>query len=419
MEDIKVSPLIPAEELAPLGISECSSTNSVHEVRPTTDATVNVLVQLTPENSVPSKSAMRRAARNKTRHARRQAMIAEREARQQTARGMEGAMENNVQVKHEDLSQLEPKPRMTRTAQKARNSAHENQMNSIYGYHDYEAKALEEALNNMQLGDVVPKGRRRRNKEDTRKDRKRLEEEAQKATPEDASGAAPFSNLDKAGLRQIRNHLKEEARKATLEFAFGAAPICNSAEQQKVEVSEFQRIYQSYRDLPGHRISDRLINPIMDSAPQPMQNQELEIAQAILRQNSCGKTHNWGKVFEMLDERHKKSGEFWTSDYAMALVVVAKAEISRQLGAYKNRNPGELVLGLWSRKQMLRRQFVLKRAEELSIAAKEEEQEIRHHFRGIYTHMEQEGTAVDRHGTINSVGNVTLDLIEGTSNQLP
>lgn len=416
MEDIKVSPLIPAE-LAPLGISECSSTNSVHEVRPTTDATVNVLVQLTPKNSVPSKSA-RRAVRNKTRHARRHAMIAEREARQQTARGVEGAMENNVQMKHEDLPQLEPKPRMTRTAQKARNSAHENQMNSIYGYHDYEAKALEEALNNMQLGDAVPKGPRRRNKEDTRKDRKRLKEEAQKATPEEASGAAPFSNLDKAGLRQIRNHLKEEARKATLEYAFGAAPICNSAEQQKVEVSEFQRIYQSYRDLPGHRISDLLIKPIMDSARQPMQNQELEIAQAILRQNSCGQTYNWGKVFEMLDEQYKKSGEFWTSDYAMALVVVAKAEISRQLNAYKNRNPGELVLGLWSRKQMFRRQSVLKRAEELSIAAKEEKQEIRHHFREIYTHIKQEGTAVDRHVTINSVGNETLDVIEGTSTQI-
>lgn len=386
MEDIKVSPLIPAE-LAPLGINKCSSTNSVHEVQPTTDATVNVLVQLTPENSVPSTSAMRRATRNKNRHARRQAFIAEREARQQTARGVEGAIENNLQVKHIDLPQLEPKPRMTRTAQKARISAHENQMNSMYGYHDYEAKALVEALNNIQLGDSVPKGPRRRNKEDTRKDRKRSEEEAQKATSENASGSAPFSNLDKAGLRQIRNRLKEEARKATLDYALGTAPICNSAEQQKVEVSEFQRIYQSYRDLLGHRISDRLINPTMDSTPQPLQNQELEIAQAILRQNIRGQTHNWGKVFEMLDERYKKSGEFWTSDYAMALVVVAKAELSRQLNAYNNRNPGELVLGLWSRKQMLRRKFLVKRAEELSIAVKEEKQEIQAPFsRDLHTH---------------------------------
>lgn len=419
MEDITVSSLISAE-LSSLGIGEASSTNSVHEVRPTTEATVNVLVRLNPEDSIPSKSAMRRAAHDKTRYARRQAMHAERKARQQKA---EGATENNVQAKHEDLPQLEPKPRMTRTAQKARNSAHENQMNRMYGYHDYEAKALEDALNNMQLGDAVPKGPpkgpRRRNKMDTRKNRKRLEEKAQTAILANASGAAPLSDLDKAGVRLIRNRLKEEAEKAILENAFGVAPSSNSAEKQKVEVGEFQRICKSYRDLSGNQISDRLVNPMMDSAQQPMQNQDLEIAQAILRQNSCGQKHNWGKVFQMLSKPHKKGGEFWTSDYAMALVFVAKAEVSRQLNAFNNQKPGELTLGLWRRKQMLRRQFVLKCAEESSLAAKEEEQENRDHFREIHAHVKQEGSAVNKDLAINSVDNETLDAIEGTSAQLP
>lgn len=421
MEDINVSTSISAE-LAPLSIGEAlgSSTNFVHEVRPTKEATVNVLVHLNPEDSVPSKRAKRRATQEKNRYTRRQAILTEREARQQKARDMEGPTDSNVDLIHQDLPQLEPKPRMTRTAQKARNSAHENQMNKIYGYHDYEAKALEDALNNMQLSDAVPKGPRRKNKVDTRKNRKRLEEEAQKVILEDASGVAPLPTLDKVGVRQIRNQLKEEARKAILENAFGAEASGNPEEQQqqKVEVSELQRICQSYRDLSGNRISDRLVNPMMDSAQQPMQKQELEIAQAILRQNSCGQKHNWCKVFNMLDKRHKKGGEFWTSDYAMALMVVAQVEVSRQLDAFKNRKPGELILGLWRRKQLLRRQFALKRAEESSKAAKKEEQENRNHFRKIHAHIKHERTASDEHLTTNSVDNETLDAIEGTSNQL-
>lgn len=410
-----MSPFVSAEP-ASLGISEGSSTNSAYEVRPTTEATVNGLVRLNPENSGPSKKSMRRATHDKNRHARRQAI---REARQQKARDLDGPTDNNVDLKHEDQPQLEPKPRMTRTAQKARNSAHENQMNKIYGYHDYEAKALEDALNNMQLGDAVPKDSRRKNKVDARKNRKRLEEEAQKAILEDASGTVPFPIPDKAGVRQIRNRLNEEARKAILENIFGTEPFRNSEEQQKVEVSEFQRICQSYRDLSGNQVSDYLVNPMTDSAQQPMQNQELKTAQAILRQVSCGQKRNWGEIFDMLDKAHKKGGEFWTSDYAMALMVIAKAEVSRQLNALKNRKPGELILGLWRQKQMLRRQYVLKRSEESSKAAKKEEQENRDHFREIYAHMKQEGTAADIHLTINSVDNGTLDAIEGTSNQLP
>lgn len=410
MEDINVSSCISAE-LSALGISEDSSTNRDHEVRPPTEATVRVLVKLNPENSVPSRKAMRRAARDKTRYARRQAMIMEREARQQKAPDVDGATNSNLTVKHEDLPQREPQPRMTRTAQKARNSAHENQMNRIYGYHDYEAKGLEDALNNMQLGDAVPKNDRRRNKAGARKARKRLKEETQKAILERASDAGPFPNSDKDDARKILLRLKKEAQQALLENAFGGAPLCNSTEQQKLEVSEFQRVIQSYRGLSGPPISDRLIKPIMDSALQPMQNQGLELAQAILRENSCGQNHNWGKVFEMLRKPHQKDGKFWASDYAMALMFVAEAEVSRQLNAFKNRKPGEVTLGLWARKQMVRRKFVLKLAEKSIMAAKEEEQEDRVH------HTQHEEMVVGNQPILNSVDNETLDAIEGISTQ--
>lgn len=293
-------------------------------------------------------------------------------------------------------------------------------MNRIYGYHDYEAKALEDALNNMQFGDVVPKVLRRSSKagaQKTRKTRKRLEEGTQKAILENASDAGPFFNSDKCDARKILLRLKEGARQALLENAFGRASVCNSTEQQKLEVSEFQSIIQSYRGLSGPPISDRLIKPIMDSALQPMQNQGLELAQAILRENSCGQTHNWGKVFELLGKPHQKGGKFWVSDYAMALMVVAGAEVSRQLNGFKNRKPGEVVLGLWARKQMLRRQFVLKLAEESSIVAKEEEQKDRIHVRENRVHKQHEGIAVNSHSTPNSVDNETVDASEGKSTQ--
>jgi len=198
--------------------------------------------------------------------------------------------------------------------------------------------------------------------------------------------------------------LKEGARRALLENAFGGAPSCNSTEQQKLEVSEFQRIIQIYRGMSGPPISDRLLKPILDSAPQPMPNQGLELAQAILRENSCGQNHNWGKVFELLGKPHQKDGKFWVSDYAMALMVVAEAELSRQLHAFKNKKPGEIVLGLWSRKQMLRRQFLLKLAEESTRAAKEEEQADR---------VQHDGIAVDSQPAPNFADNETLDAIEG------
>lgn len=404
MEDIKVSSFI-STELSSLDISDPLTTNRDQEVPP---PTVRVLVKLNPENSVPTKKARRRAAQDKARYARRQAIIAEREARQQKAPDVESARKSNLPVKHDDLPQLEPKPRMTRTSQKARDSAHENQMNRIYGYHDYEAKALEDALNNMQLGDAVPKGPRPKNKagaRKTRKTRKRLEEETRKKNLENPG---PLPNPDKFGARKILLRLKEGARQAILENAFGGAPSCNSTEQQKLEVSEFQRIIQSYRGLSGIPISDCLIKPILDSAPQPIPNQGLELAQAILRENSCGQNHNWGKVFELLGKPHQKGGKFWVSDYAMALMVVAEAELSRQLNAFKNRKPGEVVLGLWARKQMLRRQFVLKLAEESTAAAKEEEQADR---------VQRDGIAVDSQPTPNFVDNETLDAIEGISTQ--
>lgn len=410
MEDIKVSSFISAE-LSSLDISDRSTTNRDQEVPPPTEATVRVLVKLNPENSVPSKRAKRRAAQDKARFARRQAIIAEREARKQKAPDVESATNSNLPVKHEDLPQLEPKPRMTRNSQKARNSAHENQMNRIYGFHDYEAKSLEDALNNMQLGDAVPKGPRQKNKvaaRKTRKTRKRLEEETRKKILENPSGPGPFLDPDKRDARKILLRLKEGARQALLENAFGGAPSCNSTEQQKLEVTEFQRIIQSYRSLSGPPISDRLIKPILDSAPQPMQNQGLELAQAILRENSRGQNHSWGKVFELLGKPHQKGGKFWVSDYAMALMVVAEAELSRQLNAFNNRKPGEVVLGLWARKQMLRRQFVLKLAEESTKAAKEEGQEDR---------VQRDGIAVDSHPTPNFVDNETLDAIEGISTQ--
>ena len=412
MEDNEVSSYISAE-LSSLGISEGSSTHRDHEIQPPTEATVRVLVQLNPENSVPSKKAMKRAARDKTRYLRRQAIFKERETRQQKAPDVDESTNSNLPVKHDDLPQLEPQPRMTRTAQKARNSAHENLMNRIYGYHDYEAKALEDALNNMQLGDAVSKGPRRRNKADARKTRKRLAEETQKAILENAADAGPCLNSEKDDARKILIRLKKEARQALLENAFGGAPSCNSTEQQKLEVSEFQRIIQSYRDLSGTPISDRLMN----SALQPIQNKGLELAQAILRENSCGQNHNWGKVFDMLSKPHKKGGKFWASDYAMALMVVAEAEVSRQLNAFKNRKPGEVTLGLWARKQMLRRKFLLKLGEESRIAAKEEEQEDRAHFRENHVYMQHEGIAVDSHLTPNSIDNETLDAIEGISTQ--
>lgn len=407
MEGIEVSSFISAE-LSSLGISDGSTTNRDQEVPPPTEATVRVLVKPNPENSVPAKRAKKRAAKDKNRHARRQALYAEREARQQKAPDVEGATSSNLPVKHEDLPQLEPKPRMTRTAQKARNSARENQMNRAYGFHDYEAKELEDALNNMQLGDVVPKGPRRRNKTGARKNRKRLEEETQKAILENASDTGPLLKSNKDDARKLLLRLKKEARQALLENAFGRAPFCNPTEPQKLEVSEFQRVIQSYRGLSGPPISDCLIRPILDSARQPMQNQGLELAQAILREKSCVQNHDWGNVFEMLGKPHQKGGKFWASDYAMALMIVAEAEVSRQLNAFKNRKPGEVVLGLWARKQMLRRQFVLKLAKESSIAAKEEEQEHS-------VHMQHEGITVDSHPTPASVDSQTLDAIEGIS----
>lgn len=410
MEDTKASSFISAE-LSPLDISDPSTTNRDQGVPPPTGATVQVLVQLNPESSVPTKRAKRRAAQNKARFARRQALIEEREAHQQKTPDVESATNSNLPVKHEDVPYVEPKPRMSRTSQKARNSAHENQLNKIYGYHDYEAKALEDALNNLQLGDAVPKGPRRKNKagaRKTRKAQKRLEEENRKKTLENPSGAGPYLNSDKGDAQKILSRLKKGARQALLENAFGGAPSYNSTEQQKLEVSEFQRIIQIYRGLSGPAISDRLIKPILDSAPQPMSNQGLELAQAILRENSCGKNHDWGKVFGLLGTPHHKSGKFWVSDYAMALLVVAEAELSRQLNAFKNRKPGEVVLGLWSRKQMLRRQFLLKLAEESTRAAKEEEQADR---------VQHDGIAVDSQPEPNFADNETLDAIEGISTQ--
>lgn len=408
MEDIKVSSFISAE-LSSLDISDPSTTNRDQEVPPPTEPTVRVLVRLNPENSVPTKKAKRRAAQDKARYARRQAMIADREARQHKAPDVESATNSNLPVKHDDLPQLEPKPRMSRTSQKARNSAHENQMNKIYGYHDYEATALEDALNNMQLGDAFPKGPSRKHKAGARKNRKtrkRLEEETRKKSLENPSGAEP--NQDKVDARKILLVLKDGARQAVLDNAFGEVPSCNSTEQQKLEVSEFQSIIQNYRGLSGPPISDCLIKPILESAPQPMPNQGLELAQAILRENSRGHNHNWGKVFELLAKPHQKGGKFWVSDYAMALMVVAEAELSRQLDAFKNKKPGEVVLGLWARKQMLRRQFVLKLAGESTTAAKEEEQADR---------VQRDGIAVDSNPTPKFVDNETLDAIEGTSTQ--
>lgn len=406
MEDIKASTFIPAE-ISSLDISDRSTTTRDQEVPPPVEATVHVLVQLNPEHSIPSKKAKKRAAQNKTRFERRQAFIAERQARKQKAPDVESATDSKLQVKHEDIPQLEPKPRMSRTSQKARNSAHENQLNRIYGYHDYEATALEDALNNMQLGDAVSKGPRRKNKAGARKSRKaqkRLEEETRKKTLETHSGAGQLLNPDKGEARKILLRLKAGARQAILENAFGGAPSCNSTEQQKLEVSEFQRIIQTYRDLSGPPISDHLIKPILDSAPQPMPSQGLELAQAILRENSRGQKHNWGKVFELLGKPHKIGEKFWVSDYAMALMVVAEAELSRQLNAFKNKKPGEVVLGLWARKQMLRRQFVLRLAEESTTAAKEEEQADR---------VQRDEIAVDSQPTSNFVDNETLDAIEG------
>lgn len=410
MEDIKASSFISAE-LSSLDITGRSTTTRDQEVPPPTEATVHVLVKLNPENSVPTRKAKRRAAQDKARFERRQALIAEREARLQKAPDVESATNSNLPVKHEDIPYVEPKPRMSRTSQKARNSAHENQLNRVYGYHDYEAKALEDALNNMQLGEAVPKGPRRKNKacaRKTRKAQKRLEEETRKKTLETPSGTGPYVNSDKGDTRKILSRLKVGARRALLENAFGGAPSCNSTEQQKLEVSEFQRIIQTYRGMSGPPISDRLLKPILDSAPQPMPNQGLELAQAILRENSCGQNHNWGKVFELLGKPHQKDGQFWVSDYAMALMVVAEAELSRQLNAFKNKKPGEIVLGLWSRKQMLRRQFLLKLAEESTRAAKEEEQADR---------VQHDGIAVDSQPAPNFADNETLDAIEGISTQ--
>lgn len=410
MEDIKASTIIPAE-LSSLDISDRSTTNRDQEVFPPAEATVHVSVQMNPEDSVPSKKAKRRAAQDKARFERRQAFIVEREARQQQTPDVESAMNSNLPAKHEDIPQLEPKLRMSRTSQKARNSAHENQLNRIYGYHDYEAKALEEALNNMQLGDAVPKGPLRKKKagaRKTRKAQKRLEEETRKRNLENRSSAVQLLNSDKGEARKILLLLKEGARQAILENAFGGAPSCNSTDQQKLEVSEFQRIIQTYRGLSGPPISDHLIKPILDSTRQPMSSQGLELAQAILRENSPGQKHNWGKVFELLGKPHQKGGKFWVSDYAMALMFVAEAEVSRQLNAFNNKKPGEVVLGLWNRKQMLRRKFVLKLAEESTTAAKEEKQADR---------VQRDGIAVDSQPTSNFLDNETLDAIEGISTQ--
>lgn len=410
MDDIKESSFISAE-LSSLDIGDRSTTNRDQEVPSPTEATVHVLVELNPENSVPTKRARRRAAHNKARLERRQALVAEREARRQKTPDVESATNSNLPVKHEYIPYVEPKPRMSRTSQKARNSAHENQLNKIYGYHDYEAKALEDALNNMQLGEAVPKDPRRKNKEGARKTRKaqkRLEEETRKKTLEIPSGAGPYLNSDKREARKILSRLEEGARQALLENAFGGAPSRNSTEQQKLEVSEFQRIIETYRGLSGRPISDRLIKPILDSDPQPMPDEGLELAQAIIRENSCGQNHNWVKVFELLRKPHQKSERFWASDYAMALVLVAEAELSRHLDAFKNKKSGEVVLGIWSRKQMLRRQFLLKIAEESTRAAKEEEQAER---------VQHDGIAVDSQPAPNFADNETLDAIEGISTQ--
>lgn len=415
MEDIKASTVIPAE-LSSLDISDRSTTNRDQEVHSPAEATVHAFVQLNPEDSVPSKKAKRWAAQNKARFERRQAFIAGREARQQKAPDVESATNSNLLAKHEDIPQLEPKLRMSRTSQKARNSAHENQLNRIYGYHDYEAKALEEALNNMQLGDAVPTGPRRKNKagaRKTRKAQKRLEEETRKQNLENCPVALQLLYSDRAEARKILLRLKEIARQAILENAFGEAPSCNSTEQQTLEVSEFQRIIQTYRGLSkdqwaGPPISDDLIKPILDPTRQPMSSQGLELAQAILRENSPGQKHNWGKVFELLGKPHQKGGNFWASDYAMALMVVAEAEVSRQRNAFNNRKPNEVVLGLWNLKQIQRRQFVLKLAEESTTAAKKEEQADR---------VQRHGIAVDSKPTSNFVDNETLDAIEGISAQ--
>lgn len=410
MDDIKESSFISAE-LSSLDIGDRSTTNRDQKFPSPTEATVHVLVELNSENSIPAKKARRRAAHIKARFERRQTLIAEREARRQKTPDVESATNSILPVKQEHIPYVEPKPRMSRTSQKARNSAHENQLNKIYGYHDYEAKALEDALNNMQLGEAVPKDPRRKNKEGARKTRKaqkRLEEETRKKTIENPSGARPYLNSDKREARKILSRLEEGARQALLENAFGGAPSCNSTEQQKLELSEFQRIIETYRGLSGRPISDRLIKPILDSDPQPMPDQGLELAQAIIRENSCGQNHNWVKVFELLRTPHQKREKFWASDYAMALVLVAEAELSRHLNAFKNKKSGEVVLGIWSRKQMLRRQFLLKIAEESTRAAKEEEQAER---------VQRDGIAVDSQPAPNFADNETLDAIEGISTQ--